>query len=166
MSEVTIRPDANPEDIIPQLEALLNDNEPPLTVMANMASLLYWSLDAINWVGFYLADGDVLRLGPFHGKPACTTIPVGEGVCGSAFVEQRSINVPDVEGFPGHIACDAASRSELVSPLLCDGVAYGVLDIDSPVHNRFGIAEERLFEAAAALLSAHLCKWQGRVFPT
>ncbi len=166
MSEITIRPDASPEDIIPQLHALMDESEPPLTVMANMVSLLYWSLDAINWIGFYLLDGETLRLGPFQGKPACTVIPVGKGVCGTAIAERRPINVPDVNGFPGHIACDSASRSEFVVPLIHDGVVLGVLDVDSPVHNRFGIGEERLFEASAELLAVHFAKWEGRIFPS
>lgn len=165
MSEVTIRPDATPEDVLPQLHALLDENDPPLTVMANVASLLYWSLDAINWIGFYILDGDTLRLGPFHGKPACSEIARGRGVCGTAVEENRMVNVPDVEGFPGHIACDAASRSELVIPLLLHGAVRGVLDVDSPVHNRFGFAEEKLFQRAAELIAEHIVKWDGRLFP-
>ena len=165
MSEISIPTGASPEEVIPQLQALMDESEPPLTVMANTASLLYWSLEAINWVGFYLHDGSTLRLGPFHGKPACTVIAVGKGVCGTAFAERKRINVPDVHDFPGHIACDSASKSELVLPLIHDGIIYGVLDVDSPVHNRFGIAEERLFEATAELVSNHLAKWKGHVFP-
>lgn len=166
MSEVIIRPDASHEDIVPQLHALIEDSDPPLTVMANVASLLYWSMEGINWIGFYLFDGRVLRLGPFHGKPACSEIAPGKGVCGTAFAENRMVNVPDVADFPGHIACDAASRSELVVPLLVGSEIRGVLDVDSPVHNRFGIADERLFRTAVDLLTEHFAKWEGRIFPS
>jgi GAF domain-containing protein len=104
---------------------------------------LYTSLERINWCGFYLFDGEKLVLGPFGGKPACTVIPMGNGVCGTAAAERRIIRVPDVDMFPGHIACDAASQSEIVLPLiLSDGRLFGVLDLDAPIKNRFSEEDE------------------------
>jgi len=165
VSEIVIQTDAKPEDLIPQLHAILDPTEPPVTTMANVASLFYWSLDAVNWVGFYILDGDALRLGPFHGKPACTILALEEGVCAAAVREKRMMNIPDVINFDGHIACDPASRSELVVPILVHGEVWGVLDIDSPVHKRFSLVDERLFTEAAALIGAHLEAWKGRIFP-
>jgi L-methionine (R)-S-oxide reductase len=114
-----------------------------------MSSLLYWSLPQLNWVGFYLLDaasGDLI-VGPFQGKPACVRIPPGKGVCGTAAAERRTIVVPDVHAFPGHIACDAASNSEVVVPVISAGRLLGVLDLDSPVSNRFDDADARGLEA-------------------
>src|SRR2546430_9066508 len=101
--------------------------------MANCAAVLFNSVPRLNWVGFYFLRGGELVLGPFQGRPACVRIPLGKGVCGKAAVERRSVIVPDVSAFPGHIACDTASRSELVVPLLAAGDVLGVLDLDSPV---------------------------------
>ena len=100
--------------------------------LANAAALLYHSLDGLNWAGFYLLEGDALVLGPFQGRPACIEIPVGRGVCGTAVAEGRTQLVPDVHQFPGHIACDSASNSEIVVPIRADGKIVGVLDLDSP----------------------------------
>ena len=126
--------------------------------MANAAALLSWHLEDVNWVGFYRArrgsEGDELVLGPFQGLPACVVIPFGKGVCGTAAAERRTVVVPDVAAFPGHIACDAASRSEIVVPLVSKGRVIAVLDVDSPRLNRFGNAERRLLEDAAAVLVA------------
>lgn len=105
--------------------------------LANASALLWQHLDRLNWAGFYYLKGDRLILGPFQGKPACIEIPVGRGVCGTAVKEDRSILVPDVHQFPGHIACDSASNSELVIPLHQGGQIIGVLDLDSPYLNRF-----------------------------
>lgn len=111
--------------------------------LANAAALIWQRLDRLNWAGFYYLKGDRLVLGPFQGKPACIEIPVGRGVCGAAVKEDQSILVPDVHQFPGHIACDSASNSELVIPLHQGGQIIGVLDLDSPDLNRF-TEEDRL----------------------
>lgn len=154
MSETSILNRPTYGQILAQLDALLDPAEPPLTLMANMASLLYWSLPEVNWIGFYLADGAVLRLGPFHGKPACTVIAMGRGVCGTAAAERRTVNVRDVASFPGHIACDADSRSECVVPLLAEGRLLGVLDADSPALGRFDAAEQEFLETASTVFCA------------
>ena len=109
--------------------------------LSNAAAYLYERLGNVNWVGFYLADGDDLILGPFQGPVACTSIAKGRGVCGTAFQRKETIVVPDVDAFPGHIACSSLSRSEIVIPLIRDGYAWGVLDIDSPVLDRFSDAD-------------------------
>jgi GAF domain-containing protein len=114
--------------------------------------VLYHSLDAVNWAGFYLFDGTELVLGPFHGKPACIRIAIGRGVCGTSAAEKRTVVVPDVEVFPGHIACDAASRSEVVVPMIRAGVLVGVLDVDSPVADRFSQNDVALLEAVVNVL--------------
>jgi GAF domain-containing protein len=119
---------------------------------ANVASVLYHSLDAVNWAGFYLFDGTELVLGPFHGKPACIRISIGRGVCGTSAAEKRTVVVPDVEVFPDHIACDAASRSEVVVPMIRAGVLVGVLDVDSPVADRFSPDDVALLEAVVNVL--------------
>jgi L-methionine (R)-S-oxide reductase len=156
MAEIHIQDRPDFARLLTQLDELLAAGEPPLTLMANMASLLYWSVPDINWIGFYLLEGDRLYLGPFHGQPACTVIPVGRGVCGTAVLERRTINVPDVVSFPGHIACDAASRSELVIPLPYGLKFWGVLDVDSPVTGRFDLASQHFFEQSVGLLLSRL----------
>ncbi|MGG3450743.1 GAF domain-containing protein [Domibacillus aminovorans] len=125
-----------------QLEALLAGEPNKIANLSNASALLGQFLDRINWVGFYLYDGHELILGPFQGLPACVRIPLGKGVCGTAAFEQKTIRVADVNEFPGHIACDAASRSEIVVPLVKDGELIGVLDIDSPEVNRFEEEDE------------------------
>ncbi|MBE0645455.1 MAG: GAF domain-containing protein [Bacteroidetes bacterium] len=132
--------------------------------MSNMASLLFWSLRDVNWVGFYLSDGARLCLGPFHGRPACTVLDPDRGVCSAAVRERKTMNIPDVEAFPGHIACDAASRSELVVPLILGGEVWGVLDVDSPHPDRFDAETQHLLERAAAILVSRL--GDGIVFPS
>jgi GAF domain-containing protein len=127
-----------------ELSSLINTDEPLITALSNAAALLYQSLENINWCGFYLFDGKKLVLGPFGGKPACTVIAMGSGVCGTAAKERRVIRVADVDQFPGHIACDPASRSEIVLPMvLGDGTLFGVLDIDAPIPGRFSEKDER-----------------------
>lgn len=113
---------------------------------ANFASLLYHSLQDINWVGFYLESKGNLILGPFQGKIACMKIPYGKGVCGTSASNRKTLIVDDVHSFPGHIACDAASASEIVVPLIKDGHLYGVLDIDSPIRNRFNVTDKEELE--------------------
>jgi L-methionine (R)-S-oxide reductase len=120
-----------------ELEALISIDEPVVTALANAAAFIWASLDDINWAGFYLFDGEKLVLGPFMGKPACTAIGMGKGVCGTAAEKRETIVVDDVHQFPGHIACDGASESEIVVPLIVNGNLFGVLDIDAPVKQRF-----------------------------
>ena len=120
-----------------KLEALLEGETHWLANMANTAALLFDELAEINWAGFYLLDQEELMLGPFQGKPACVRIPLGKGVCGTAALKREIQIVPDVHKFPGHIVCDPTSRSEIVLPILAGGSLVGVLDIDSPILNRF-----------------------------
>ena len=138
-------------ELAEQLAALLHGERDPVANAANTASLLFHTLPQLNWAGFYLLRGTVLVLGPFQGRPACVRIPVGRGVCGTAVAEARTVLVPDVHDFPGHIACDAASRSELVIPLWRDGRIEGVLDLDSPVPSRFDADDQAGLERVAAL---------------
>lgn len=112
-----------------------------LTDLANFAAFTFHALPGLNWCGFYLHDGDKLRLGPFVGRPACTEILPGRGVCGTAFQKKEALLVPDVDAFPGHIVCDNASRSELVLPMLVGAECVGVLDLDAPVLSRFSEAD-------------------------
>ncbi|MDQ2773409.1 MAG: GAF domain-containing protein [Acidobacteriota bacterium] len=125
------------QQICERLQNLLGEESNFVANAANTAALLFHSLPDVNWVGFYIAEGEELVLGPFQGKPACVRIPFGQGVCGTAAIEQKTIVVPDVNQFAGHIACDTASKSEIVVPLLNWGNLVGVLDIDSATENRF-----------------------------
>src|SRR5215471_2216525 len=125
-------------DLARQLAALLAGEADRIANAANMAALIYHGLPDLNWAGFYFRQGSELVLGPFQGKPACERIPLGKGVCGTAAAREMTIRVLDVHNFPGHIACDPASQSELVVPLLEAGEVYGVLDLDSPLLGRFG----------------------------
>ena len=128
----------------------LMQNEPDLIAnSANFTALLAQQLPDINWLGFYFLQGKELVLGPFQGKPACVRIPIGKGVCGAAVVEQKTQCVADVHAFPGHIACDIQSRSELVVPLLDDRSIVGVLDIDSPLTDRFSAGDVQYVESLA-----------------
>lgn len=137
------------DELESSLRGLLAGEPNLVACAANMSSLLYWSLPDLNWVGFYLLDtesGDLL-VGPFHGKPACVRIPLSKGVCGAAATERRTLVVPDVHAFPGHIACDSASNSEVVVPIvLADGRLLGVLDLDSPRLQRFDDEDARGLE--------------------
>jgi GAF domain-containing protein len=136
------------------LSALLAGESDLVANAANTAALLFAALPEVNWAGFYFLRGGELVLGPFQGKPACVRIALGHGVCGAAAVQRRTLVVSDVQKFPGHIACDAASRSEVVVPLLDTGTLLGVLDIDSPQPGRFDEADARGLEALAALFVA------------
>lgn len=140
-------------ELVSQLQAL-TEGVPYLTAnLANAAALLWQTLPDINWAGFYQLHKNQLILGPFQGKPACIQIPVGKGVCGSAVAENRIQRVENVHSFPGHIACDSASNSEIVLPLYCRGEIWGVLDIDSPVLNRFSSEDEAGLMAVSIVIS-------------
>ena len=132
----------NYEVLIAQAEALADGTIWDITLLANISALLYGALEKVNWAGFYLLREGELMLGPFQGKPACTRIPIGKGVCGTAVKEERIIRVEDVHEFSGHIACDADSESEIVLPIRMAGKIIGVLDIDSPVKGRFTAEDE------------------------
>lgn len=139
-----------------QLDALLTGESNVVANLSNASALLNQFFDRINWVGFYLMENGELVLGPFQGLPACIRIPVGKGVCGTAVAKKQSIIVPDVNEFPGHIACDAASQSEIVIPLIKDGVVLGVLDIDSPELNRFSEEDRVGLEEVIQVLIKHI----------
>lgn len=135
----------------------LTDGEPDAVAnMANVAALIWEGLRDLNWAGFYRFDGRELVLGPFQGKPACIRIPLGQGVCGTAAAERRTVCVPDVHAFPGHIACDAASQSEIVVPIIHEGRLIGVLDLDSPLPARFDQEDAAGLEALVAALAARI----------
>jgi L-methionine (R)-S-oxide reductase len=131
--------------------ALLEGERDPIANAANLAALIYHTLPDLNWAGFYLMKDGELVLGPFQGKPACVRIAVGKGVCGTAAARRESVLVPDVDAFPGHIACDSASRSELVVPLVKNGTLLGVLDLDSPSLSRFDDDDRRGCEVLVAI---------------
>jgi len=136
-----------------QLKALIEDEPDFLANMANMASLIYHTFDRLNWSGFYLLKDDQLVLGPFMGKPACTRIRLKDGVCGKAARTREVQNIPDVHKFEGHIACDSASNSELVIPIIEDETLIGVLDIDSVDFGRFGpLDQSTMIEAVNILI--------------
>ena len=141
-----------------QLSALMEGERDALANLANAAALIYQALPDLNWAGFYLYKQGMLVLGPFQGLPACVRIPPGRGVCGTAALERRTQVVPDVHAFPGHIACDAASRSEIVVPLVDGERLLGVLDVDSPLPGRFDESDREGLEALARLLIAG-CDW-------
>jgi len=150
-------------DIEEALAAWLEGETDPIALAANTAALIFARVPDINWAGFYFLHGDTLVVGPFQGLPACTRIPLGRGVCGTAAVRRETIVVPDVHAFDGHIACDSASRSEIVVPLMVNGALAGVLDIDSPLPDRFGQGEKHLFEAVARIYMA-ACSKEGLLF--
>jgi len=136
-----------------QLDALLGDERDPIANLANAAALIWHTTPDLNWAGFYLRRSESeLVLGPFQGKPACVRIAVGRGVCGAAVARDASVLVEDVHAFPGHIACDGASRSELVVPLRHNGRVLGVLDLDSPLLSRFTAADQEGFERLMTLI--------------
>ncbi len=140
-----------------QLKSLSDGVDEHVTVLANAAALLYFSLPDLNWAGFYLARENGLVLGPFTGRPACVRIPYGRGVCGTAAKEDKTQLVPDVHAFPGHIACDSASNAEIVIPVhTAAGALYGVLDIDSPLLNRFTEEDRTGLEAFVRTLETFL----------
>ena len=150
--------DSKPElyaGLVGQLEAMLTGERDWLANLANTAALIFQTLPDLNWAGFYLLhEGGELVLGPFQGKPACVRIAPGRGVCGAAVVQRATVVVPDVHAFPGHIACDAASRAELVVPLLRGEQVLGVLDLDSPISSRFDEDDRRGVERLATALVA------------
>ena len=146
----------NYELVQKQLFALIEDETNRIANLSNAAALLNQFLDEINWVGFYLYEEDQLILGPFQGLPACVRIPMGKGVCGTSAATEKTLRIADVHQFPGHIACDAASRSEIVIPLMKDGKLLGVLDIDSPITDRFDEMDQQGLEKFAEILSNHL----------
>jgi GAF domain-containing protein len=146
-------------DLLSQLSGLIDGESDVIANASNMASVIYHGLPDLNWAGFYFLHHDVLVLGPFQGKPACLRIPIGQGVCGSAVERRESILVNDVHRFPGHIACDAASLSELVVPLIVDDRVLGVLDLDSPVLQRFRQSDRVGCEALARCFLDHQRRW-------
>lgn len=139
------------QQICEQLQELLGNETNFVANAANTSALLFQLLPDVNWVGFYIAEGQELVLGPFQGKPACVRLPFGKGVCGTAAQQQETLIVPDVDRFPGHIACDSASRSEIVVPLLNWGRVLGVLDIDSASLNRFDEEDQEGLESVASV---------------
>ena len=141
-----------------QLAALIHGVPHRIANLANAAALLYHTLDDLIWAGFYLLEGDLLVLGPFQGKPACIEIAAGRGVCGAAAAQDRTQLVYDVHQFPGHIACDCASNSELVVPIHADGQVVGVLDLDSPRVGRFTEEDRDGLEAFARILETEAWK--------
>ncbi len=156
--EKTIQHDSKPEfyrELADQLAALLEGERDPIANAANTSALIFQMLPELNWAGFYfLRQEGELVLGPFQGKPACVRIAVGRGVCGTAVERAQSVLVEDVHAFPGHIACDAASRSELVVPLFGNGKVIGVIDLDSPHAGRFDRDDQAGIEALAAIYVA------------
>ena len=147
------------DELARQLAALIQGERDLVANCANMAALIYHGLPDLNWAGFYFARQKELVLGPFQGKPACIRIPWGEGVCGAAAARGSAIVVPDVHEFPGHIACDPESRSELVVPLVDEGRVLGVLDLDSPVAGRFDEDDRAGCERLVAIFLAHQLRW-------
>ena len=139
-------------EILRQAAGILEEEPWYTAAMSNLSALIMESMEEINWAGFYLLRGGRLVVGPFQGKPACIHIPAGKGVCGTAVSEDRMQVVPDVHLFPGHIACDSASRSEIVIPIHSGGNIRAVLDIDSPVKNRFSGADAAVLAELAALM--------------
>jgi GAF domain-containing protein len=140
------------EQLAVELRALLGEERDPIANTANFAALLFHALPEVNWVGFYFLKDGELVLGPFQGRPACIRIALGRGVCGTAAATRRTQVVRDVHAFPGHIACDARSRSEIVVPLLRDDTLLGVLDLDSPELGRFSEDDRRGLEELARIL--------------
>lgn len=136
----------NTELLLKQAESLLEDETDFIANCANLAALIYHNIEGLNWAGFYIYKDGELVLGPFQGLSACTRIKMGKGVCGTSAIERRVFNVKDVHEFPGHIACDSASNSELVVPILTNDTLIGVLDLDSPEFNRFDENIQSFFE--------------------
>ena len=135
---------------------VLEDEKDIVACLANISAVINGYMSDINWVGFYLTKGNELVLGPFQGLPACVRISFGKGVCGTAAETQKTQIVHDVEKFPGHIACDSASKSEIVIPIITNGKVFGVLDVDAPVLNRFGALEDKYLTEIVRMLETHL----------
>ncbi|AXI09717.1 histidine kinase [Oceanobacillus zhaokaii] len=144
------------ELLIKQLAALTEGETDEIAILSNASALLNQFLTEVNWVGFYLWRQEELVLGPFQGLPACIRIPYGKGVCGTAVKEGKTQRVADVHQFPGHIACDSASNSEIVVPVFVNGEVYGVLDIDSPITNRFDETDQLYLEKFVNTLEKYL----------
>lgn len=146
------------DDLVPTTRSVVESEPDMIANMANIAALLFEALPQINWAGFYLwkEAEKQLVLGPFQGRLACTRIPLGRGVCGTVAKTREPLLVPDVHEFPGHIACDAASESEIVLPVIVEGVLIAVLDIDSPIKNRFSVEDQTRLENVVAALVARL----------
>lgn len=138
--------------ILPQIESLINPDEPFISNLANVAAALKETFDKISWVGFYLLKDDRLYLGPFQGKVACSVIELGKGVCGTSAIKKETLIVEDVHKFPGHIACDGGSNSEIVVPLIKDNIVYGVLDLDSYSFAAFNNTDKRFLENLCNIL--------------
>jgi GAF domain-containing protein len=147
--------------MVPAIRSLLEDESDLIAALANVSALIACCLDDVNWAGFYILKGRELVLGPFQGLPACSRIGEGKGVCGRAVLEARPLVVPDVHQFPGHIACDSASASEMVVPLFRGGTVFGVLDVDSPVPNRFTELEADQLILAGETINAFLERISG-----
>jgi GAF domain-containing protein len=150
------------DELVTQVRHLIAGEPDRIANAANVAALLFQSLPDVNWVGFYFCRDDQLVLGPFQGRPACTRIPLGKGVCGTAAEQRRTIVVENVHEFPGHIACDTASNSEMVVPMIRDGRLVGVLDVDSPRLGRFADEDRKALEAVVAEL---LAAWETNTNP-
>lgn len=146
----------NYNELCASLRGLTDGVPHKIANLANASALLWSALEDINWAGFYLMENGQLVLGPFQGKPACIEIAIGRGVCGTAAQQKKTLVVPDVHAFPGHIACDGASNSEIVIPLMRGDEVFGVLDIDSPVFDRFSEADREGLESFAAILSENI----------
>ena len=140
------------QTLIAQIQALTENVPHPVANLANAAAAIWQEMERINWAGFYLLEGDTLVLGPFQGKPACIEIPMGKGVCGTAAALAQTVVVADVHQFPGHIACDGASNSEIVVPVFRQGKVCGVLDIDSPEFSRFSQEDQACLESVVKVL--------------
>ena len=138
------------------LESLIRGVPHRIANLANASALLWQYMDGLNWAGFYLLEGETLVLGPFQGKPACIEIPIGKGVCGTAVARNETMLIPNVHDFPGHIACDCASNAEIVIPLRKNGTIIGVLDIDSPLLDRFSTQDRVGLEEFAGILEKNL----------
>lgn len=146
--------------LMEQAGALIEDVPFLITNLANISALIFESFPDINWAGFYIMKNDQLILGPFQGKPACVRIPLGKGVCGTAALEDKTLVVPDVHQFAGHIACDSASESEIVIPIHHGGKVWGVMDIDSPVKDRFSQDDTYALEKLVEVLEDQLFPYE------
>ena len=146
----------NDKVLLSQAEELLRFEPWYVSALSNLSALIMSELPDLNWAGFYLMKNGALTVGPFQGKPACIHIPVGKGVCGTAVEKDETIVVPDVHQFPGHIACDSASQSEIVIPIRREGKVIAVLDIDSPLKNRFTEKDRQVLESLAETIEKYV----------
>ncbi|MDR1599800.1 MAG: GAF domain-containing protein [Oscillospiraceae bacterium] len=145
-----------------QMEMVINDtlaeDIDPLSAMSTVAAYIFAFMERVNWAGFYIAHNETLTVGPYQGQPACIRIPFGRGVCGAAALERRAIRVDEVSAFPGYIACDSSTRSELVAPIIIDDKLFGVLDLDSPEPARFSDEDERVVQRVANTLAKSIAR--------